>query len=268
MAFIFKHIVMGQVWMELEMSSYQNFEFCYSWFRLQSIAIHCNRREVCELYFVSLSGFGCADRYTSHETFLEHFHLVHTHSLRGSRCISAHFTPSACYPWCHMFERALFVLVLSSSSVSRASSCAPLTTCPLSCTSTSTMSGRIEERVQELRIDEFSKRRLIENQDTTNELTARIQELQNEVTCMNDSRDFKDAESGRSGLFHVPSQPALFPPHRDPEGLLSRALGIPSRNDGPPSIWNTQGQREHFLQIHRRLLHHLIQEDSILGFLS
>ena len=44
--------------------------------------------------------------------------------------------------------------------------------------------------VQESRIDEFSKRRWIENQDTINEFTARIQELQNEVNCMNDSRDF------------------------------------------------------------------------------
>ena len=94
----------------------------------------------------------------------------------------------------------------------------------------------IEElkRVQELRIDEFSRRRLIENQDTIDELTVRIQELQNEVNCMNDSRDFKDAESVRSGLSHVPSQPALFPPYRDPGGLLSR-------NDKPPDIWNTQG---------------------------
>ena len=47
------------------------------------------------------------------------------------------------------------------------------------------------KRVQELRIDEFSRRRLIENQDTINELTARSQELQNEVNCMNDSRDFR-----------------------------------------------------------------------------
>ena len=47
--------------------------------------------------------------------------------------------------------------------------------------------------------------------DTINELTARIQELQNEVNCMNDSRDFNDAESVRSGLSHVPSQPALLP---------------------------------------------------------
>ena len=77
------------------------------------------------------------------------------------------------------------------------------------------------QRVQELRIDEFSRRRLIENQDTVNELTARNQELQNEFNCMNDWRDFKDAESVRSGVSHVPSQPALFPPYRDPGGLLS-----------------------------------------------
>ena len=37
------------------------------------------------------------------------------------------------------------------------------------------------KRVQELRIDEFSRRILIENQDTIYELTARIQEIQNEV---------------------------------------------------------------------------------------
>ena len=72
------------------------------------------------------------------------------------------------------------------------------------------------KRVQESRVEESSIRRLIENQDTINELTARIHELQNEVTCMNDSRDFKDAESVRSGPSHVPSQPALLPPYRDP----------------------------------------------------
>ena len=90
------------------------------------------------------------------------------------------------------------------------------------------------KRVQGIRIDEFSRRRLIENQDTIHELTARIQELQNEVNCMNDSRDFKDAESVRSGLSHVPSQPALFLPYRDP-GEVS------SRNDKSPDIWDTHG---------------------------
>ena len=46
------------------------------------------------------------------------------------------------------------------------------------------------KRVQESRFDESSRRRLIENQDTINELRARIQELQNEVNCMSDSRYF------------------------------------------------------------------------------
>ena len=90
------------------------------------------------------------------------------------------------------------------------------------------------KRVRKLRIDEISRRRLIENQDTVHELTARIQELQSEINGMNDSRDFKDAETVRSEQSHVPSQPALFPPYRDPGGLLCR-------NDKPPDIWNTHG---------------------------
>ena len=64
------------------------------------------------------------------------------------------------------------------------------------------------KRFQGSAFDEFSRRRLIEDRDTILELTAKIQELQNEVYCMNDSRDFKDAESVRSGLSHVPSQSA------------------------------------------------------------
>ena len=55
---------------------------------------------------------------------------------------------------------------------------------------------------------------------------------------MNDSRDFKDAESVRSGQSHVTSQSVLFPPHPIPGGMLSRSL---SRNDRPPSIWDTHG---------------------------
>ena len=99
------------------------------------------------------------------------------------------------------------------------------------------------KRFQGSTFDEFSRRRLIENQDTILEFTARIQEPQNEVHCMNDSRDFKDAESVRSGLSHVASQPALFPLFRDPGGMLSRSVGMPSRNDKPPDImghaWHT-----------------------------
>ena len=100
------------------------------------------------------------------------------------------------------------------------------------------------KRVQEFRVDESSRRRLIENQDTMKELAARIQELKNEVNCMNDSRVFMDAESVRSGLSHVPSQLALFPPYRDPGRLLSR-------NVKPPDIcWDTHGVDRYLCTIH------------------
>ena len=59
---------------------------------------------------------------------------------------------------------------------------------------------KLEElkRDQEIRLEEFSRRRMVENH-------------------------FKDVESVRSGqLFHVPIQPALFPLPREEGGLLSR----------------------------------------------
>ena len=92
------------------------------------------------------------------------------------------------------------------------------------------------KRFQGSTFDGFSRRKLIEDRDTILELTAKIQELENEVNCMNDSRDFKDAESVRSGQSHVTSQPALLPLYRDPGGMLSHSLGMPSRNERPPSI--------------------------------
>ena len=82
---------------------------------------------------------------------------------------------------------------------------------------------------------------LVEDRDTILELTGKIQQLQNEINCMNDSRDFQDAESVRSGHSNVASQKVFFPPHPDPGGMPSRSLGMPSRKNGPPSIWNTHG---------------------------
>ena len=96
-------------------------------------------------------------------------------------------------------------------------------------------------RFQGSTFDTVSRRKFFEDRDTILELTAKIQELQNEVNCMNDPRDLKDAESVRSGQFHVTNQPVFFPPHPDPGGMLSRSLGMPSRNDGPPSTWDTHG---------------------------
>ena len=58
---------------------------------------------------------------------------------------------------------------------------------------------------------------------------------------MSDSKDFQDAESIRSGNSHVTSRPVSFPPHPIPEGMLSRSFGVPSRREGPPSIWDTHG---------------------------
>ena len=97
------------------------------------------------------------------------------------------------------------------------------------------------KKFQSSTFDSFARRRLVEDQDTILELTGKIQELQNEINCMNDSRDFQDAESVRSEHSHVTSQPVSFPPHPIPGGMLSRSTGMPSRRDGPPSIWVTYG---------------------------
>ena len=82
--------------------------------------------------------------------------------------------------------------------------------------------------------DTIARRRFVEDQDTILELTGKIQELQNEMNCMNDSRDFQDAESVRSGNSYVTSTPVSFPPHPIPGGMLSRSTGMPSRREGPP----------------------------------
>ena len=97
------------------------------------------------------------------------------------------------------------------------------------------------KKFQSSTFDTVARRRVVEDQDTILELTGKIQELQNEINCMNDSRDFQDAESVRSGHSHVTSQPVSFPPHPIPGGMLSRSIGMPSRRDGPPSIWDTHG---------------------------
>ena len=89
--------------------------------------------------------------------------------------------------------------------------------------------------------DTIARRRLVEDQDTILELTGKVQELQNEINCVNDSKDFQDAESVRRGHTHVASQLVSFPPHPVPGGMLSRSIGMPSRKDGPPSIWDTHG---------------------------
>ena len=69
--------------------------------------------------------------------------------------------------------------------------------------------------------DTIARRRLFEDQDSNLELASRVQELQNEINCMSDSKEFQDAESIRSGNSHVTSRPVSFPPHPVPGGMLS-----------------------------------------------
>ena len=63
----------------------------------------------------------------------------------------------------------------------------------------------------------------------------------NEVHCMNDSKDFQDAESTRSGNSHVTSRSVSFAPHRILEGMLRHSFISPRCKEGPPSIWDTHG---------------------------
>ena len=87
------------------------------------------------------------------------------------------------------------------------------------------------KKFQSSTFDTITRRRLVEDQDTVLELTGKIQELQNEINCMNDSRDFQYAESVRSGHSLVTSQPVSFPPHPAPGGMLSSSIGMPSRKE-------------------------------------
>ena len=96
-------------------------------------------------------------------------------------------------------------------------------------------------KFQSSTFDTIARRKLIEDQNTILELSGRVQELQNEVNCMNDSKGFQDAESVRSGNSHVTSRPVSFPPHPLPEGMLRQAFVSPRRKEGPPSIWDTHG---------------------------
>ena len=96
-------------------------------------------------------------------------------------------------------------------------------------------------KFQSSTFDTLTRQKFIEDQNTIMELSGRLQELQNEVNCMNDSKDFQDAESVRSGNSHVTSQPMLFPKHPAFEGLLRPPFVSPRQTDGPPDIWDTPG---------------------------
>ena len=97
------------------------------------------------------------------------------------------------------------------------------------------------QKFQSSTFDELTRQEFIEDQNTIMVLSGRLQEVQNEVNCMNDSKDYQDVESVRSGNSHVTSQPGVFPKHPPFAGLLRPLLVSPRRTDGPPNIWDTSG---------------------------
>ena len=97
------------------------------------------------------------------------------------------------------------------------------------------------QKFQNSAFDEFTQKKFIEDQKTIMELSGRLQELQNEVNFMNDSKDFMDAESICSGNSHVTSPPGLFPRHPPFVGMLKPAFISQRQDEEPPNIWDTSG---------------------------
>ena len=112
--------------------------------------------------------------------------------------------------------------------------------------------------------DTMARRKFIEDQNTTLELSGQVQELQNEVNCMTDSKDFQDAESIRSGNSHVTSRPVSFPPHPILEGCLNIPSYRRAAKKGRQAFGTHMVYRETFLQI--QMHHqHLILKNCISG---
>ena len=84
---------------------------------------------------------------------------------------------------------------------------------------------------------------------------------------MNDSRDFQDAESVRSGHSHVTSQPVSFPTFKILAECSAVRWECRAATTSHQVLVTRMVYREMFLQIQRRLLQHLIRKNPIHRFL-
>ena len=116
------------------------------------------------------------------------------------------------------------------------------------------------QKFQSSTFDTLARRKLIEDENTIMELSGRLQELQNEVNCMNDSKDFPDAESVRSGNSHVTSRPVSFPPHPIPEGMFRPSWYRRAAEKGRHAF-GTHGNSGNVLQIQMHHHQHLIRSN-------
>ena len=125
------------------------------------------------------------------------------------------------------------------------------------------------KRFQGSAFDTISRRKLIEDRGTPSlNSQARFSNYRMKLNCMNDSRDFQDAESVRSGQSHVASQPVFFSTCPRSWRNAKPFQWNASRNSGPPDIWDTHGISGNvFFQVQRRLLQHLIRKSQIHGAL-
>ena len=97
------------------------------------------------------------------------------------------------------------------------------------------------QKFQNSTFDTLTRQKFIEDQNTIMELSGRLQELQNEVNCMNDSEGFQDAESVRSGNHTLPVNQGYSRNILPLKGLLRPSFVSPQRTDGPPNIWDASG---------------------------
>ena len=97
--------------------------------------------------------------------------------------------------------------------------------------------------------DTIARRKLFEDQNTILELSGRVHELQNEVNCMNNSKDFQDAESVRSGNSQSTS---VFPTSSNTRRIVEAFLpiAVPQRR-AAKHLGHTWYIGKRFLQIHR-----------------
>ena len=120
-------------------------------------------------------------------------------------------------------------------------------------------------KFQSSTFDTIARRKLIEDQNTILELSGRVQELQNEVNCMNDSKDFQDAESVRSGNSHVTVDQCHSHLIQYLKGCCDILSYRRAAEKGRQAFGTHMVYRETFLQIQMRLHQHLILKNCING---
>ena len=92
------------------------------------------------------------------------------------------------------------------------------------------------QKFQSSTFDTIARRRLVEEQDILLELTRKIQQLQDEINCMNDSR-FSRCWIRTQWTFPRFQSNCVFPTSSDSWRNAQPFCRMPSRREGPPSIW-------------------------------